>query len=70
MVIRCLLGVLVVSLGLAVLASTTRNASPVHPEAASTGGPRLHESEAVALSGVCRTLLRPLPAANLCFSLN
>jgi hypothetical protein len=70
MVIRCLLGVLVVSMGLVALVSTTREVVPVPRQPASNSGARLHDSDAVAVSGVSRTLLRPLPAANLYFSLN
>jgi hypothetical protein len=70
MVIRCLFGVFVVSMGLVALLSTTRSIAPLNRPSASSGGSRLHDSDAVAVSGVSRTLLRPVPAPNLCFSLN
>lgn len=68
--VRCLLGVFVLTLGLVALASTTREAVAEKEEAASRRGPRLRESEASAPSGLSRTLLRPLPTWNMAFSLN
>lgn len=68
--VRCLVGVLVVAVGLAALATTNRRILTHREEAAPRSGPRLREAQAVALSGVSRTLLRPLPALDLSFSLN
>jgi hypothetical protein len=68
---RCLLGVLVVTAGLVALASATRRTSTLLPQSTPThDGPRLRDMEIATLSGVSRTLLRPLPALNLYFSLN
>ena len=67
---RYLLGVLVVVAGLVALTSAARGATSVNPQPASTGGPRLQETEAVTRSGVSRTLLRPLAALDIRFSLN
>ena len=67
---RCLLGVLVVTAGLVALASAARGNLPLNPQPARTGGTRLREMETVTLSGVPRTLLRPLPALDIRFSLN
>jgi hypothetical protein len=67
---RCLLGVLVVTAGLVVLASASRGNLPLHPQPARTGGTRLRDMETIALSGAPRTLLRPLPALDIRFSLN
>lgn len=68
--VRCLLGVLVITAGLVALASATRGNLTAKEEPASTGGPRLRESEAFAQSGASRTLFRPLPALDIAFSLN
>ncbi|HZV03551.1 MAG TPA: hypothetical protein VE999_00540 [Gemmataceae bacterium] len=68
--VRCLLGVFVIAAGLAALASTNRKIVTLSKEPASNGGSRLREAKAVALSGASRTLLRPLPALDLSFSLN
>lgn len=68
--VRLLFGALVLTVGLVALASTTRGAVTKNEEPASTGGPRLGESEALAQSGTSRTLFRPLPALNIAFSLN
>jgi hypothetical protein len=69
--VRCFLGVLVVAVGLVALASTNRrNSTPPEETAAPSGGPRLRETEAFDLSGWRRTLLRPLPALDISFSLN
>lgn len=68
--VRCLLGVLVVAAGLVALAATNRRILTLPEEPAPSSGPRLRETEAVASSGANRTLLRPLPARNLSFSLN
>lgn len=68
--VRCLLGVLFVAAGLAALASNNRRISTLTEEPAPSGGPRLRETEAVALSGASRTLFRPVPALDLYFSLN
>ncbi len=68
--VRCLLGVLFVAAGLAALASTQRRISTYQEGSARSSGPRLREMEAVTLSGASRTLLRPLPALDLAFSLN
>lgn len=68
--VRCLVGVLVVAAGLVALAAANRRIINLPEEAAPHGGPRLREAEAIALSGVSRTLLRPLPALDLSFSLN
>lgn len=68
--VRCLLGVLFVTAGLLALASTNRKISTLQEKPVPTGGPRLRETEEVALSGVSRILLRPLPALNIAFSLN
>lgn len=68
--VRLLFGALVLTVGLVALVSTTRGALPKNEEPASTGGPRLRESEALAQSGASRTLFRPLPALNIAFSLN
>ena len=48
---RYLLGVLVVVAGLVALTSAARGATSVNPQPASTGGPRLQETEAVTRSG-------------------
>jgi hypothetical protein len=68
--VRCVLGVLVVAVGLVALATTNRRNLTIREEPAPSGGPRLKEAAAVALSGASRTLLRPLPALDLSFSLN
>jgi len=68
--VRCLLGVLVITAGLVALASVTQEALTVKEEPASNGEPRLRETEAFAQSGASRTLLRPLPALDIAFSLN
>ena len=68
--VRCMLGVLVIVAGLVALTSTTRGALTVKEEPASPGGSRLRETETLARSGANRTLLRPLPALNIAFSLN
>jgi hypothetical protein len=69
--VRCLLGLLVITAGLVVLASANRGKFTVgNEEPASGGGPRLRETEAFAQSGASRTLFRPLPALDIAFSLN
>lgn len=68
--VRCLLGALVLTAGLVALASATRGALMIREEPASTGGPRLRETEVFARSGASRTLFRPLPALDIAFSLN
>ncbi len=68
--VRCLLGVLFLTAGLVALASTNRRILPLQEKPVPTGGPRLRQTEEVALSGVYRILLRPLPALDLSFSLN
>lgn len=68
--VRCLFAVFVVTVGLAALASSNRKNLALREEPAPSSGPRLRESEAVALSGASRTLLRPLPALDIAFSLN
>lgn len=68
--VRCLLGVFVVAAGLVALAASNRRKLTLREEPAPSGGPRLREAAAVALSGASRTLLRPLPALDLSFSLN
>jgi hypothetical protein len=68
--VRCLLGVFILTAGFVALASANRKTSTHQEEPTSRGGPRLRESEVVALSGASRTLLRPLPALDLSFSLN
>lgn len=67
---RCLLGVLLVTAGLVALTSASRGNLPPNPQPADHGGTRLRETETIALSGVPRTLLRPLPALDIRFSLN
>ncbi len=67
---RCLLGVFVLTVGLIALASANRGASTFLPPPVPSDGPRLSDTEAIALSGVSRTLLRPLPVLNMSFSLN
>jgi hypothetical protein len=67
---RCLLGVLVVTAGLVALASAARETRSSVRETAPIGGPRLRETEALAVSGASRTLLRPAAAFDLRFSLN
>lgn len=68
--VRCLFAVMVVTVGLAALASTNRRNVTLRERPAPSGGPRLRDSEAVALCGASRTLLRPLPALDISFSLN
>ncbi len=68
--VRCLLGVFFLTAGLLALASTNRRNLTFQKKPTSSGVPRLRESEAVALSGASRTLLRPLPALGIAFSLN
>jgi len=68
--VRCLLAALFVTAGLVALASTNRRILTHRESPAPSDGPRLRETEAVALSGASRTLLRPLPALNISFSLN
>lgn len=68
--VRCLLGVLFVAAGLVALASTNRKIPPHQEKPTPNSGPRLREIEAVNVSGVSRTLFRPLPALDLSFSLN
>jgi hypothetical protein len=68
--VRCLLGVLFITAGLVALASTNRRILILQEKPVPTGGPRLRETEEVALSGASRILLRPLPALDIAFSLN
>lgn len=68
---RCLLGVLVVTAGLAALASAARQTRSVQEKpTAPLGGNRLRDMMALTPCGASRTLLRPAPAFDLRFSLN
>ena len=67
---RCLLGVLVVTAGLAALASAARETRSSVRQPAPVGGNRLRKKETVTVSGTPRTLLRPAPLFDLPFSLN
>jgi hypothetical protein len=68
--VRCLLGALVLTTGLVALISAVQGALSESEESASTSGPRLRETEAIARSGASRMLFRPLPALDMTFSLN
>lgn len=68
--VRCLLGVLFVTAGLVALATMNRRILTLQEKPVPAGGPRLRETEEVALSGASRILLRPLPALDIAFSLN
>jgi hypothetical protein len=67
---RCLLGVLVVTAGLAALASAARETRSSVRQPAPAGRNRLRERETLTVSGIPRTLLRPAPLFDLPFSLN
>jgi len=67
---RCLLGVLVVTVGLVALSSAAWETRSSLRQTTPLRGTRLRETEAVTASGISRTLLRPMPAFDLRFSLN
>jgi hypothetical protein len=66
--VRCLVGLFFLTAGLVALTSTAKENRSSAPQTAPTNGVRLRETEAVAASGVSRTLL--LPAFGASFSLN
>jgi hypothetical protein len=68
--VRCLLGVLVLTAGMVALASVARENSPSDQGPTPNRGGRLREMEVTTATGVSRTLFQPLPAVNLGFSLN
>jgi hypothetical protein len=68
--VRCLLGVLVVTAGLAALASVAYASFSPEREALPSEGNRLRKTEVAAPSGSRLTLFRAIPALDICFSLN
>jgi hypothetical protein len=68
--VRCLLGLFAITAGLVALTSVTKETRPSVQPTTPTSSARLRETEAVAASGVSRTLLLPTPVFGASFSLN
>ncbi len=67
---RCLLGVLILTAGLAALASAAKETRSSVAETTTTKKDNPRATQAVAASGALRTLLLPAPAFDIRFSLN
>jgi hypothetical protein len=68
--VRCLVGLFVLTAGLVALSSATKETRSSVQQTTLTSGVRLRETEAVAASGASRTLLLPAPVFGAAFSLN